>query len=298
MPVQSAHSLGGAVPNPADCHPTDPLRAKKLALPDACFGSSTGDTWVTAVTLSSGNGALQASAGPLADGDDPATRRSLRWRPGLGGACHSEIFASPREASGAAAALALALDDLLHAVRDQAAEAEDRRAVLWVQTREAARLTGRPYRPGLPAALRHRVVHVLADKPEDALFALEEGVRCREIAFVLGEIGGNPRGLDFTASRRLTLAAERHGVPLYLVRLDAQRDLSSARLRWQIAAAPSAAPAWNAEAPGSPAWRAELFRARAHAPGEWRLSVEGGRLRAEPPLAVQPSPQQARSARH
>jgi len=204
---------------------------------------------------------------------DLTTQRSVRWRPGLGGACHSEVFACAREASGAGAALALALDDC-HSAQAAKTGAEDRCAMLWVQTRDAARLTGRPYRPGLPAALRHRVIHVLADKPEDALFALEEGVRCREVAFVLGEIAGNPRALDFTASRRLTLAAERYGVPLYLVRLDAERDLSSARMRWQVRAASSAPSEWNPQAPGAPAWHAELFRSRAHAPGEWVLSGE------------------------
>ena len=208
-------------------------------------------------------------------------RHSARWRPGLGRADHSEIFASAREASGAGTALALALDDW-HASRSDGAEAEDRRAVLWVQTREAARLTGRPYRAGLPAELRHRVIHALAANGEDALFALEEGLRCREIAFVLGEVTGNPRAFDFTASRRLTLAAQRHGVPLYLVRLDAARDLSSARMRWQVRAEPSAPPEWNGQAPGAPAWHAELFRARAHAPGEWVLRENDGRLVCKP----------------
>ena len=195
---------------------------------------------------------------------------STRWRPGLGGACHSEVFASSREASGTALALALALD------ARPAAWTEDARAVLWVQTREAARLSGRPYRAGLTDELRHRVIHVLAAKPEDALFALEEGLRCRDIAFVLGEMAGNPRALDFTASRRLTLTAERHGVPLYLVRLDAAHDLSSARMRWDVRAAPSAASSWNPQAPGAPAWHAELFRARVHPPGAWVLRGREG----------------------
>lgn len=197
--------------------------------------------------------------------------RAPAWRPGLAGARHSEVFASTREASGPAAALAFARDALAAAPREATGEAEDRRAVLWVQDREALRLTGRPYRPGLPPDMRHRLVHVACDKCEDALFALEEGLRCREIAAVIGEIAGNPGALDFTASRRLSLAAEKHGVPLWLVRLDAGRDLSSARLRWDVRAAPSIRPRWNGQAPGIPAWRAGLFRARVHPPGQWIL---------------------------
>lgn len=209
--------------------------------------------------------------------------RSTRWRPGLGAARHAEVFANGREGAGAAAALAFAQDGLRAEGGDPLAQPDDRRAVLWVQDRAAARLTGRPYRPGLPEKLRHRVIHVLAEKPEDALFALEEGVRCRDLAFVIGELAGNPRALDFTASRRLSLAAERHGVALWLVRIDAERDLSSARLRWQVRSAPSPRPLWNRDAPGMPSWHAELFRARTHAPGEWILRDDGERLLAERP---------------
>jgi protein ImuA len=194
---------------------------------------------------------------------------------------HSEIFASGSEAAGAGAALALLLDGL-------AAAGAEPRQVLWVQDRASLRLTGRPYRPGLPEALRARLVHVLAEKPEDALFALEEGLRCRDFAGVIGELAGNPKALDFTASRRLSLAAEAHGVPLYLVRLDAAADLSSARMRWNVRSAPSPRPCWNREAPGSAAWHAELFRARAHPPGQWTLHDDGTRLRAERPSAAAP----------
>ena len=196
-----------------------------------------------------------------------------RWLPGRAtGVRHSEIFASADEASGAGAALALALDQ---------AEAGER-PWLWVQDKAARRLGGRPYRAGLPAQLRHRLIHVAANRPEDALFALEEGLRCRDLAFVVGEIAGNPRALGLTASRRLGLAAEKHGTALWLIRLDAARDLSSARMRWEVRSSPSPRPRWNAPAPGTPSWSAELFRARTHQPGHWIL-------RDDAPLAAEPA---------
>lgn len=200
---------------------------------------------------------------------------SAQWRPGLGEApCHAEVFSSAREASGAGLALALARDGWRDLHGGELADISDERGILWVQDARAAKLGGLPYRAGLPEDWRRRLIHVLAPKPADALFALEEGVRCRDLAFVIGELAGNPRELDFTASRRLTLAAERHGVPLYLVRLDAQRDLSAARMRWAAHSAPSPAPRWNAAAPGMPAWQAELFRSRRHRPGRWTLHDE------------------------
>ncbi|MEL7445786.1 MAG: recA-like protein [Pseudomonadota bacterium] len=209
--------------------------------------------------------------------------REYRWRPGLvDQPRQSEIFAGTSDASGVGLALALARDALQvlkkEAEGDPLAEVQDHRQVLWVQDVGVVRRTGRPYRHGLPPELRDRLIHVEAKTPEDALFALEEGLKCRDLAFVIGEIVGNPRALDFTASRRLSLTAEKHGVPLWLVRLDAAPDLSSARMRWRVEAVPSMQPRWDPNAPDNPVWRAELFRSRTHAPGEWMLSNETGRL--------------------
>jgi protein ImuA len=210
-----------------------------------------------------------------------------RWRPGLAAQpFHSEIFAPANEASGAGLALALARDALTSSAAGEG-EGENTRQILWVQDRAAIRQGGRPCLAGLPQDLAHRLIHVAAATPEDALFALEEGLKCRDIACVIGEIAGNPRALSFTASRRLSLTAEKHGVRLWLVRLDAAPDLSSARMRWQARAAPSAAPRWDAAAPGPATWHADLFRARTHAPGQWSLSDDAGTLRfaSEPDLA-------------
>jgi len=209
-------------------------------------------------------------------------QREARWRPGLADqALHSEIFASARDGSGAGLALALARDSLAVGClqkQDALAEAEDRRQILWVQDKRAVELNGRPYLHAFPEEWRERVICVEAGKPEDTLFALEEGLKCRDLACVIGEIAGNPRALDFTASRRLSLTAEKHGVALWLVRLEAEADLSSARMRWRARPAVSSEPRWNARGPGVPIWQAELFRVRSHAPGDWVLSYKADRL--------------------
>ena len=216
--------------------------------------------------------------------------RNPRWQPDVPLPLHSEIFTCANQGVGVGAALAFA-QGALKGAADDAASLEER-SVLWVQDARAIKLGGRPYRAGLPEGLRHRLIHVAAKTPEDALFAMEEGLRCRDLAVVVGEVAGNPRALDFTASRRLTLTAEKHGVPLLLVRLDAQADLSSARMRWRLTSAPSSPPRWNIAAPGRAAWHAELFRARAHPPGEWILRDEPERLVTEPirPERVQTAP--------
>lgn len=216
-----------------------------------------------------------------------------RWAPGEGANCrHTEVFAPAEEASGAALALAFALERAGRA-QDQPQGSTDQRPWLWVQDKVARRLGGRPYRPGLPQGLRHRLIHVAAESPEDALFALEEGLRCRDLAFVVGEIAGNPCALGMTASRRLSLAAEKHGVPLWLVRLGARRDLGSARMRWEARAAPSPPPRWNAHAPGLPRWQADLFRAHTFQPGRWTLGTLGTSINDRTTLFAEAATSQA-----
>lgn len=197
------------------------------------------------------------------------------WSPASPFRGAGDIFAPSREGAGAALAIALAEGSArIGPARDLPAPSSDERPFLWVQDKGAMKSGGRPYLPGLPRDLRHRLVHVRADSPADVLFALEEGIRCRDLAFVIGEVAGNPRELDFTASRRLVLAAERHGVPLWLVRLDARRDLGAARMRWDVVSGPSAPSRWNSQAPGAPCWRADLFRGRGVRPGPWWISRE------------------------
>lgn len=82
--------------------------------------------------------------------------------------------------------------------------------------------------------------------------------------------GPRPRHLDLTATRRLTLFAERSGVTVLLVRgLEAEAP-SAAATRWRVAAAPSTP--LLADAPGGPAFAVDLVRRRGGPPSVgWRL---------------------------
>jgi protein ImuA len=147
------------------------------------------------------------------------------------------------------------------------------RPLLWIQERMAILEGGRIHPPGLRLP---DLIHVEARDARAALWAMEEGLRCMSLGAVIGELWGDPATLDFTATRRLAVAAEAHGVPAYLVRLGGAANLSGARLRWRIASGPSLPHPLNPKAPGAPAWDAELFRARGHAPGHWTIAHEPG----------------------
>lgn len=149
------------------------------------------------------------------------------------------------------------------------------RPLLWVQERMAIREGGRVHPGGIGA---DDLLHVEARDARDALWAMEEGLRCPALSAVVGELWGDPAALDFTATRRLAVAAERSGVPCWLVRLGGSANLSGARMRWRIASLPSLPHPLDPKAPGSPAWDADLFRARGFAPGRWSLANEQDRF--------------------
>jgi protein ImuA len=153
--------------------------------------------------------------------------------------------------------------------------------LLWVQDRMAILESGRVHPPGLRI---HDLIHVEARDARDALWAMEEGIRCAALSAVIGEIWGDPRALDFTATRRLAVAAERSGVAAFLIRLGGHANLSGARMRWRIASAPSLTNQLDPRAPGTPVWDAELFRARGHPPRRWSIAHDQGsfHLVAEP----------------
>jgi protein ImuA len=155
------------------------------------------------------------------------------------------------------------------------AQIDREKPLLWVQERMAILESGRIHPAGLPS---QHLIHVETPDARDALWAMEEGIRCSALSAVIGEIWGDPKALDFTATRRLAVASERSGVAAFLIRLGGHPNLSGARMRWRIASAPSLANDLDPRAPGTPAWDAELFRAREMPPGRWSLAHEADRF--------------------
>jgi len=203
-------------------------------------------------------GAVSARSGPVEH--HPGASLGARWilpvpqQPTL-----SELFAAhPRDAGWAGFMLA---------------QVDASKPILWVQDRMAILESGRIHPPGLPS---RDLIHVEARDARDALWAMEEGVRCPALSCVIGELWGDPRALDFTATRRLAVTSEHSGTPCWLVRLGGTANLSGARMRWRIASTPSLANPLDPRAPGLPAWDAELFRARGFPPGRWNVAHEAG----------------------
>ena len=144
--------------------------------------------------------------------------------------------------------------------------------VLWVQDRLSCRETGRLCLAGL--GVQRPIIAVNLSRPVDVLWALEDGLRCRTLVAVIGEIWGDPAALDFTATKRLAIRAEAADVPCWLVRHAATPNLSAARNRWRIGSVPSTANAHDAHAPGKSRWSLDLFRSRQAKPGKWTVTYD------------------------
>src|SRR5438876_2951564 len=114
---------------------------------------------------------------------------------GLGGAALHDLSAAPLHL-GAAAGFALTL----------AALAPDKaKQTLWIATDFGSLETGALYGPGLDliGLDSARLLVVRVARPLDALFAMEEALKCRALVTVVAELGET----DLTATRRLSLAA-------------------------------------------------------------------------------------------
>ena len=158
------------------------------------------------------------------------------------------------------------------------------RPLLWVQDRVSRKESGYPSLAGFGAA--RPLITLNLSRAADVLWAMEEGLRCRSLGGVIGEIWGDPAALDFTATKRLALRSEAAGVACWLIRRAAHPNLSAARDRWRIGALPSAPHPHDSQAPGAARWALELFRSRHAQPGAWVATYDRAADRVDLVAAV------------
>jgi protein ImuA len=132
-------------------------------------------------------------------------------------------------------------------------------AVVWIAPEPTLRDQGRisaaalqAMQPGLS------LLNVSVRKPGEALWAAEETIRSGAARLVVAEA----RAADFTATRRLSLASQRHGVALILLMPQTCEGATAAQARWRVAARPSSPNRFDPRAPGHTRWQAVLERCR------------------------------------
>lgn len=182
---------------------------------------------------------------------------------GLAWGCVHEVYAGDVGDAAAAAGFVVAL----------VANMTDReRAVLWLRSGRSVRLGGVLQANGwaeLGGVPANALVSTVSDRVM-LLRAAVEALRCPALGAVVVESWGAMPELDITASRRLTLAAEKSGVPLFLLRCDASPVPSAAQTRWAVGAAPSRA--LPGSAPGRSTFDITLLRQKSGPCGlSWRL---------------------------
>lgn len=174
-----------------------------------------------------------------------------------------EIYAAEEGDAAAAAGFAMAMTTMMTRVGQ---------TIFWLRSRRDIRqggliqANGWAELGGLPA----KVVFGAIPDATTLLRAAVAAVQCKTLGAVVVESRGQMREMDLTAHRRLALAAEKSGVPLFLLRFDATPAPSAAYTRWQVSAA--ASQPLPGKAPGKPTFDIELLRQKSGPSGmRWRL---------------------------
>lgn len=180
------------------------------------------------------------------------------------GAVHEFISAGYEDA---AASIGFCLAVLSHAPRQA--------PIIWIARDHVQ------YAPGFAAfgIDPQRIIFARPQKDAEALWVMEEALRCKGIAAVAGECAL----ADLTATRRLQLAAEESGVPGLLLRPSCRQPGSSSCVsRWQIK--PASSLPGGLPGLGAPRWQVDLLKARGGRPGSWMMEWRDKRLHlVEPP---------------
>ncbi|MGF7080435.1 ImuA family protein [Mucilaginibacter sp. UYCu711] len=139
----------------------------------------------------------------------------------------------------------------------------------------------RLYAPALTAfgVAPDKVIFISLTKDKDALWVMEEALKCSGLTAVVCEVGK----LDFKQSRRLQLAVEQSRVTGFVLR-NATTKLGSTTCaaRWQVKSLPSTDLA-GLPGLGFLRWRVDLLKVRNGKPGSWTVEwSESGFVPVEP----------------
>jgi len=158
---------------------------------------------------------------------------------------------------------------------------DEKGAIVWIGQEHGR--AGALYPPGLAdlGIDPGRILFVAAPDEKALLRAAGDVVRSPAAAAAVIAPAGSAPLLDLTASRRLTLFAERSGTTAILLRTTDPQTPSAATTRWRVAAAP--ARALEANAPGQTAFNLDLLRQRGGAPSHgWQVEWDRDRARFAP----------------
>ena len=167
--------------------------------------------------------------------------------------CTHEFFSTPQNVASTNGFVAVLMSKMMQAGG----------AAIWISASRTV----------FPAALNRfgidpdKIIFVDLKKEKDALYTIEEALKCKRLTTVIGEINQ----ITFKESIRLQLAAEQSRVTGFLLRqkLNVLNTIACVS-RWRITSLPSEL---NDGMPGVgfPRWNVELLKIRNGKPGNWKV---------------------------
>ena len=176
------------------------------------------------------------------------------------GCTHEFLTASQQDSAATYGFLAFMLSRLL----------QFQGAAIWISTSRTL----------FPGALQNfginpdKIIFVDLKQEKDVLYAIEEALKCKALATVIGEI----KQISFKESRRLQLAAEQSRVTGLLIRHQPKIVNTIACVsRWHITSLPSELED-GMPGVGFPRWNVELLKVGNGKPGKWKIEYSSNRL--------------------
>jgi protein ImuA len=159
--------------------------------------------------------------------------------------------------------------------------------VLWIRS------TNQLFPPALQAfgIQPDHVIFIDTKRQKEALWVMEEGLKCAGLVAVVGEINE----LTLTTSKRLQLAVEQSRVTGFILRFSPlSKNATSCVTRWNIVPVPSQLPE-DIPGVGFPRWKVTLEKVRNGKPGVWDMEWKSGRFQLITKTPFVPEQQQRKA---